>query len=98
MYDQVVSVLCNLKFIEKKAIFGMTYELINDFQRLEPELPDNYRERVEPYNDFLLANVHVITMFPKLVIQQAVNLPTSNIVTSAASGNSPVITRNFKNS
>jgi hypothetical protein len=83
MYDQAVAVLCNLKFIEKKATYGLAYELINDFQRLD-NVPGISHDRLDPFKEFILANIHVITMFPKLVIQQAYNLPTSNIVTNSA--------------
>ena len=83
MTDQAATVLCNLKFIEKKALFGLAYELVNDFAKLS-EMPGVSNDRIRHFKDFVLGNIHIITRFPKLVIQQAYNLPTVNVVTISA--------------
>ena len=41
MWNEVTDTLCNLDFIQAKAVAKMTYELVNDFNATLEVIPDN---------------------------------------------------------
>ncbi|HEY5471482.1 MAG TPA: hypothetical protein VIK07_13255 [Bacteroidales bacterium] len=41
LWDEVTNTLCSLEFIQAKACFRMTYELVNDLNTVLQVIPDN---------------------------------------------------------
>ena len=41
LWDEVTDTLCNLEFIQAKAVAKMTYDLVNDFNAVLQVIPDN---------------------------------------------------------
>eukprot|EP01126_Amoeba_proteus_P031980 TRINITY_DN3126_c0_g1_i6.p1 TRINITY_DN3126_c0_g1~~TRINITY_DN3126_c0_g1_i6.p1 ORF type:complete len:1516 (+),score=323.93 TRINITY_DN3126_c0_g1_i6:167-4549(+) len=76
-WTEVGLVLCDLGFIELKAMHGLTYGLLADYnEATRPGLKYAKLTQVREFGDFVKASVHVLTRNPTLVFQQASNRPS----------------------
>eukprot|EP00004_Rigifila_ramosa_P018478 TRINITY_DN459_c0_g1_i2.p1 TRINITY_DN459_c0_g1~~TRINITY_DN459_c0_g1_i2.p1 ORF type:complete len:3633 (-),score=762.01 TRINITY_DN459_c0_g1_i2:106-9975(-) len=86
-WDKLVATLCTLEFIEAKCASGMIFELIEDYNRAlaNKSLTDpGLRAALTEYGAFVAANVRVLSNFPELVYQQALNERLGSPIVAAA--------------
>lgn len=71
------NVLCDLSFIELKAMHGMTNNLISDYnEATRSGLKYNGLNDIKEFREFVKACSHVIAKNPTLTFQQAANQPS----------------------
>jgi len=75
-WNDLEKVLCDLNFIELKAMHGMILGLVSDYQAATAEgLKYDGLAKVSDFSQFVKANAHVLAINPALTFQQAANQP-----------------------
>jgi hypothetical protein len=93
LWSELEAVVCNLQYIEQKCLLGLGRQLPNDFlleqkdatiaQQWEPE-KFLQQQTITEYHSFVSRNLHIISKYPKLCLQQALNEPDCSLVYQAA--------------
>jgi len=85
MWAELESILCDLGFVQLKCRLGMAFDLLADYnEALATDHMWDGRARIEEFQAFFAANVHVLSQLPDLTIQQAANQPDSSAPAKAA--------------
>ncbi|ELU05341.1 hypothetical protein CAPTEDRAFT_193037 [Capitella teleta] len=81
-YTELYDILSDLRFIEAKCVLGMASDLLEDFHLQTPKASKaQEREkarilatpRTQAFLTFISSNVHILSRFPQLCLQQAIN-------------------------
>ena len=92
-WKELEETLCNIRFVVAKCQMGLANQLLEDFTPTLTGLPPaKAREvakfiqqpKVQAFKSFISRNLHVLSSHPALALQQAVNEPSTSIVTKAA--------------
>lgn len=85
--------LCSLSFIQAKVDQNMSHQLLEDYQvdatafskdvEVERKKVLNHSDVIET-KDFLSKNLHIISTYPSLLIQQAINSPDESYIRKCA--------------
>ena len=93
MWEGLADLLTNLYFIKSKAQLGLSHRLLEDYTLNINSLSVNASREakkfietpsVEAFHSFLSRNLHIVSVTPALVLQQALNEPSQSIVTQTA--------------
>lgn len=79
-WSELVNLLTDLRFVEVKALLGLVYGLLDDYnEACRDGLKYNAKAKVLEYRDYVKSNVHVLVANPSLVFQQAANQPSATL-------------------
>lgn len=82
-WTSLTATLCDLKFIKAKCTSKMTYELVEDFERMTDQLQP-VPESLSEFGGFVRNEVSTLARFPELTLQHAANVSGQSLVKSAA--------------
>ena len=94
-WTQLENMLCNIHFLVTKCQLGLVQQLLEDYTPSASILPPGKSKdlarfvqqgRVLEFKSFVSRNLHVLVNSPTLTLQQAVNEPSSSLVSKAALG------------
>jgi WD40 repeat protein len=78
-WDELVSTLCNLDFIQAKASANLTFDLVKDFNSALMKIPDNSADirEVQNHNDLMKNYINDLILYarqgiPKLIVPESV--------------------------
>ncbi|XP_066270990.1 telomerase protein component 1-like [Branchiostoma lanceolatum] len=87
-FRQLEEVLTNLNFVKTKCTMGMAAQLMEDYQaqgcpslcRINARMQTKFLAdpRVQQYSSFVSRNLHILSTYPALTLQQAANEPATS--------------------
>ena len=92
-WGKLEDILCNVHFLVTKCQLGLAQQLLEDYTPSPTSLPPGktkelarflQQARLNEFKSFVSRNLHVLMTSPSLTLQQAVNEPTSSVVSQAA--------------
>jgi hypothetical protein len=91
-WNDIASLLQNLKFVCGKCSVGLAYDLVGDYQ-VESDQPKAFEKEqrrildssaVLAFGGFVSRNAHILSIKPMLTLQQALNEPEGVVSAAAA--------------
>ena len=92
-WKELEETLCNIRFVVAKCQMGLASQLLEDFTPTLTGLSSGkarevakfiQQPKVQAFKSFVSHNLHVLTNHPTLALQQALNEPSTSVVTTAA--------------
>eukprot|EP00058_Branchiostoma_floridae_P011084 XP_002596572.1 hypothetical protein BRAFLDRAFT_128562 [Branchiostoma floridae] len=87
-FKQLEEVLTNLNFVKTKCMMGMAAHLMEDYQaqgcpslsRINARMQTKFLAdpRVQQFSSFVSRNLHILSTYPALTLQQAANEPATS--------------------
>ncbi|XP_019622302.1 PREDICTED: telomerase protein component 1-like [Branchiostoma belcheri] len=94
-FNQLEDVLTNLNFVKTKCTMGMAAQLMEDYQaqgcpslsRINARLQDKFlaEPKVQQFSSFVSRNLHILSAYPALTLQQAANEAATSAPAQAVS-------------
>ena len=93
MWKELEGLLTNINYVVNKCYAGLAHRLIEDYTPSVVQIAAGIKRevtkfmqvpKIKEYRQFVSRNLHILTLNPSLTLQQAINEPSTSLISSEA--------------